>query len=155
MIRFRPATKTDVLRVGDLLRPEDWREVRAQAGVERVPDYLQAAWQSVPQMYVADSPDSGWPMCLIGVREEAHPLLGPGARVFLLGTEEIENYPVGIYRESVEWRDRWLDRWPVLWNTVDMRNEMHVRWIQAAGFTLGGVWYINGHRFRIFSIEDN
>lgn len=142
---FRPATQADIDHIAANLRPEDQREM--EVFTEDPKAELRRGWKSFPLVYSASV--EGEPAVVMGVEPQVRD--GSG-RVWLLGTPKCEERPIALMKEARLWRDRWLDRWSPLWNVVDPRNEMHVRWIESIGFRLGNTVEINEHPFIYFSI---
>lgn len=70
--------------------------------------------------------------------------------IWLLSTEEIRRAPLSILREAREWVDYFTARYSSIYNIADERNDLHIRWIQLLGFTLGDTYALNGHAFRAF-----
>jgi len=59
---------------------------------------------------------------------------GAGA-VWMLSTDAIEDYAVSFLRQCKGVLAEWNRIYPVLFNYVDARNELHVKWLKWMGFT--------------------
>lgn len=70
--------------------------------------------------------------CLFGVAPD------PGDRqagiVWLLGSPALETAPVGVLRHSRAVVAGWQQMFPRLWNRVDARNGVSLRWLRWLGF---------------------
>ncbi|WP_438027644.1 hypothetical protein [Sorangium sp. So ce233] len=44
--------------------------------------------------------------------------------------------PLPFLRNSRAWVDKLMDGYQTLWNVVDARNEIHIRWLRWCGFTI-------------------
>jgi DNA phosphorothioation-dependent restriction protein DptG len=76
----------------------------------------------------------GTPIAMWGVTPDA----GKVGRVWMLGTNELvsnRRIRLRFLREVREYLQQLFKTYAVLWNCVDARNTVHVRWIQWMGFT--------------------
>ena len=144
-VTFRPATPDEAAYIGSNLRPADRRE-HSVFTTEFPERSFRRAVESGQQVYAAHV--GGNPCVLIGV----HPDSGGNGRVWLMSTPDVSQAPVAVLKETRKWRDRWLRRYPKLWNIVDARNRVHVRWIETVGFRLGDEVQVHGHPFIYFDI---
>ena len=129
-LRVRSARSADVSRLAPKLRQADREEIRAATG-EAPGEVLERGFYcSDPCYSIVDGCDE--PLALFGVV----PKDGGAGIVWLLGSDELLAYPVAFSRLSRSWIDRLHERYSVLWNRVDARNQVHVRWLQWCGFTI-------------------
>ena len=54
--------------------------------------------------------------------------------IFLLASNEIKRIRFSFLRESRKVVDFLNTKYPILWNFVDCRNELHLRWLKWCGF---------------------
>ncbi|MGH9903554.1 MAG: hypothetical protein ACRD68_17245, partial [Pyrinomonadaceae bacterium] len=54
--------------------------------------------------------------------------------VWLLASPELARHPF-FFRHSRYWVEQLHERYRVLWNCVDVRNEVHIRWLKWCDFT--------------------
>lgn len=153
-LTWHPASLDDASHIGQNLRPGDRREVATITGRNPEIVLMDAAARASridgEECYTA-SPGSGQRAAVIvGVV----PTERRGAKVWLLATPEVQQAPVAVLRDSIAWRDRWLEEHGYLWNLVDRRNEMHVRWVRTAGFDLWKTVEINDAPFTYFDISE-
>ncbi len=55
--------------------------------------------------------------------------------VWLLGSRELVAHSEYFIRHSRYWIDKLQERYRVLWSYVDVRNEVHINWLEWCGFT--------------------
>jgi hypothetical protein len=129
MFYFRPAERGDADALAPHLRLADRREIEAALGMPPVPVLLHGVRVSDPCHAVVHGATL---LALFGVVPVAHsPETGS---VWLLASEEFAAHPCAIVRSSKEWITRLHERYRVLFNYVDARNEVHLRWLRWCGF---------------------
>lgn len=79
-----------------------------------------------------------------------HPLPGVGV-VWMLGTEGINREAISIARQTRPYFDVLNEAYPILWNYIDDRNKVSLRWLKWGGFDLIGHHEFSGHTFHIFA----
>lgn len=130
MIQIRPVKLADVNQLAPKLRVADIQEIKAAIG-EDPGDVLErnVGW-SDPCYAVVDGEDA--PIALFGAVPEVNdPDLGI---VWLLASDELIKHHFFIARNSRAWVAEMHRRYRVLWNCVDARNEVHIRWLKWCGF---------------------
>ncbi|MGH9631056.1 MAG: hypothetical protein ACRD7E_22340, partial [Bryobacteraceae bacterium] len=138
---MRPATQGDAEQLAPRLRKADLREIQAASGGEPLAILQQGVASSVPCLAAVDS--AGHLLALFGVIPD--PDRSDTGMVWLLGSPELLRHRASILRMSREWVDRLHETYRVLWNFVDARNQVHVRWLQWSGFEL--LRLVAGHGF--------
>ena len=132
MLLARTALSGDGRRLAPELRPADLREIRAvtsegpAAALERC-----IAW-SAPCYGFED--DGGDLVLLAGVVPD--PAAEDVGTIWLMSSVALARHSVHFLRISRPWVERLHGRYRVLWNYVDARNEIHVRWLKWCGFTI-------------------
>ena len=127
----RPSVLKDAAIVADNLRLEDAAECKAQAGSSPRESLLYCYFMSKPCMTLISR--HGNPIAMWGTVQE-----GMAGRIWLLGCQAMfddlgdKHY---FLRESKRQLAKLQEQFPILFNLVDARNEVHVRWIQWLGFT--------------------
>lgn len=127
----RRSQPTDVPVVADGMRQADRDEVSVGGGTPKEA-LLLGLLTSKPCMTICGPDDR--PVGMYGVSAQGD---GVGA-VWLLGTDELvqrKDIRLRFLREVKAHLAALLQEYTVLWNCVDARNEVHVRWIRWAGFT--------------------
>lgn len=146
-INVVPSVADHVSRIAPRLREADRQEVIAASG--RTPEEVLA---------VGLQGD----VCLTWLNAEGDPIAiggvartnveGAGA-VWLLATPEIEAQRFAFLRNVGAYLEALHTVYPVLFNYVDARNTLHIRWLRWMGFTfinLHDSWGVEGRPFYEF-----
>lgn len=133
--------------VAENLREQDRAEVEASSGMDPKASVALSILMSSRAFAVLDR--EGVPVCLFGVAP--HPLPGVGV-AWLLGTDGLLKEALPIARGSRQYLAELHQEFPLLWNYVDERNTLSIRWLRWMGFeALSAKEAVSGHRFRIFA----
>jgi hypothetical protein len=133
--------------IAEHLRDGDRVEVEASSGSDPRSAVALSILMSSRAYAVLDRNDV--PVCLYGV--SPHPLPGVGV-VWLLGTDGLYDEALPIARVSKAHVAELQQQYPLLWNYVDERNTLSIRWLRWMGFKAHGVKQTaSGHPFRIFA----
>lgn len=79
-----------------------------------------------------------------------HPLPDVGV-VWMLGTDAIRTEAYSIAKRTRRYFDELNSVYPILWNYIDARNTVSLRWLRWGGFKLLKDVEIGGHPFHIFA----
>ena len=131
MIQVRPARLDDAGALAPRLRAADMQEIQAVTRQTPLEVLLGGIAASNPCAAVVDGSDR--PLAVFGVVPGEDPGIGV---VWLLGSDELVEQPVAFLRRSRAVIDGLLGRYHTLWNVVDARNEVHVRWLRWCGFVI-------------------
>lgn len=131
MLRVRSGLPRDIDRLSKRLRAADLQEIQAVTGEDSRKALEQGMAWSDPCLVVADPQDRS--LALFGVVPD--PGQADVGRVWLLGTDDLVSYSHAFLRNSRKWIEKLHERYPTLWNYVDARNEVHIRWLKWCGFT--------------------
>ena len=132
MAIVRPSLLTDVSTVAENMRKEDVAEVKAQTGACPKGGLLYAYFMSKPCLTVVSR--HGHLMAMGGVVPEGKKT----GRIWLLGCQSMVDDSIDrrwFLRKSKEKLADMQSLYPLLFNVVDARNEVHVKWISWLGFT--------------------
>lgn len=128
------------------LRQQDLDEIEAM-GVGAPEETLKTSVQLSTHGYcVVDR--GGDPCAIFGAAP--HPLPGVGV-VWMLGTDSVRTEAYSIARQTRRYFETLNDAYPVLWNYIDARNTVSLRWLRWGGFKLLSDVEIGGHPFHIFA----
>ena len=130
-IEVRPSSIDDAALLAPLLREADRDEMEAVLGAgydcEAALKYgIEVSYQ--PYTGFMD----GEPAAVFGVIPE--PVKKKVGAIWMMGTDAIPQNPIPFLRSSLIWRDELFEPFNLLWNTVDKRNTLHIRWIKWLGF---------------------
>jgi hypothetical protein len=128
---LRAARLGDVKKLNSRLRLADSLEIQA-ATLEDSSVVLEQgfAWSDPCYTIIGDRNE---PLAMFGVIPD--PLDAKVGRIWLLGSDDLAKHSRTFLRHSRAWVDRLQQRYPTLWNCVDARNEVHIRWLKWCGFT--------------------
>ena len=127
----RASRPSDLRYLADNMRANDVAEVMACSGCTPDQMLLYCALHSVPCRTMVSR--HGHVMGMWGVIPEAS-----GGRVWMLGTEGMVDDKRDrrtFLRKSKEQLQQLFSDYSVLFNVVDARNTVHIRWIKHMGFT--------------------
>jgi hypothetical protein len=138
-MRVRTATPEDAGELASRLREADVREIRAMTREPLIEVLCGGVAASDPAYAVAGP--GGEVLALFGVIPGDPPGSPPGTAdpagsVWLVGSDALVARPILALRLGRVWMDRLFERYRTLGNVVDARNEVHVRWLRFAGFTI-------------------
>lgn len=131
-ISARPATEQDVKDLAPRLRLADVREIQAASGLS--PEAaLRASFKAsevCQALFVGDGPV----LAIFGVC--------PGGVVWMIGSDDLWKHRFNFLRQSRRVTEQLLSSYRVLWNAVDERNFVHIRWLKWLGYIFPGQWVI-------------
>lgn len=154
MIEFDTPTRADIDHIAKNLREEDKREVNTVIPGVDIYKALKESVESSSTCHVVRK--DGVPVVLFGSKKTPD-FLGVGAEsadIWLLGTDEIKLNKTSFLKLSRKVIVEIASEVDYLWNIVDPRNELHIRWLQWLGFsfpttyeTSGGVDFLVAVRY--------
>lgn len=135
------------------LRSEDQREVETATG-KSAEEVLLTAFDLSTECYSLRFNTDPDLVALFGITEAAS--ITRTAVPWMLCTDAVGRGAIAIAREASSWLSRWSHKYGFLRNIVDVRNTLHIRWLQAAGcqFTYHAVW-VRGHPFFYFFYQES
>lgn len=126
------------------LRQQDLDEIEA---MDSGPDALSLSVKLSSHGYcIMDR--NGEPCAMFGAAP--HPLPGVGV-VWMLGTDGIRREATGIARRTRRYFNELNSAYSILFNYIDARNTVSLRWLRWGGFELLRDVEIGGHPFHIFA----
>lgn len=127
--RIEPASALDILPIASHMRESDRLEMLASHGV--VPyDGLRLSFGNTPSPWTIWVDDQQ--AAMLGVVPVSETLRT--GLVWLLGTDLIEAHYISFLRHSVEIMDALMEDYLSLFNYVDDRNRVSIRWLKWCGF---------------------
>lgn len=145
ILTIRPATLDEANWISTRLRPEDAREVEAATG-STAQVVLPRAFSLPHESYTIRSGDEVDPCVIFGVT--ADPNETDRGVVWMLATPAVKTCALALLREAPHWLDHFEQKYPKgIHNYIDLRNTLHVRWCQRAGFSFGDVYIVKGVSF--------
>lgn len=148
-IVLRQATLQDCWSLGTKLREADKAEVKASSG--RLPTTaLMSAWNNsdLPLTIYAEDDRESIRVGMWGVVPDlSEPMAGA---IWMMAAPELRLAKHSFLRVSRGYVDVLNRRYPVLFNTVDARNTVHLKWLRWTGFTFIQRHERYGHEQRPF-----
>jgi len=136
MIEFGEPTAEDIDYLAEHLRAEDVREVRTLKPDADIRDTLQEAWDESQITRVVRK--DGKPVVIFGSGPTEDVIASVGASaadIWLLGTDDIKLNKMSFLKLSMKVIKEIARPYDYLWNVVDPRNELHIRWLEWLGFS--------------------
>jgi len=131
-LHVRPGRFVVTPQLPPRLRETDLHEIAAHLG-ERPLVVLQRGIAESDPCYAVVNDDEK-PVALFGVvPDTSDPDVG---LIWLLASDELAKHPFFVLRNTRKWVERFQQQYRVLWNHIDARNELNIRWLQWCGFTL-------------------
>lgn len=127
---IRNSTMQDVNEVANSMREADKREVKSMTGSSPFEALLRGYENSNPCLTLVGDGGELVGMCGVAPTEEQ----GVGA-IWMLGTNHLTKYAAPFIRHSREAIDTLMVNYQLVFNLVDARNTLHVKWLRWAGFT--------------------
>jgi hypothetical protein len=144
MYTERNATLEDVKDIYQNLREADLKE--CLVGGDDAYEVLEESFKLSSECYVMCHEDV--PFAIYGVSPDH---LG-GAAIWMMGTDDIRTHKVYFMRTAKAALDGWCTFYNRLYNLVYTKNELHVKWIERMGFSMGPVVVYRGEQFRSFEL---
>ncbi len=130
-LKVRAANLEDAEQLVPLLRRGDVEEIKAAVGVEPLAVLKQGIIISDPCYTIIGIEDS--PLAVFGVIRDSYK--ASVGRIWLLGSDRLMQHAYPFLRQSGEWIAKLHESYPTLWNYIDARNAVHIRWLKWCGFT--------------------
>lgn len=128
---IRPAEGVDIDIIACDMRPADLAEIAATGTEDPVESLSNSMELSVPSCYTITA--DGLPIAMFGIAPVE--LIPDFGSIWLLGTEEIERYPTAFLRLCKTTLPRLMAPYDMVFNLMDVRNELHVKFVKWLGFT--------------------
>jgi len=122
---YKTSTKDDLYYLAPRLRYEDKQEILALVGLTPIQALLMSFNMSETCFTIFNPKEE--PVAIFGVTEK-------GA-VWLLATDNIIDVQIPFLKQSRDVVEFYNNKHPLLWNVVDCRNTLHIKWLDWCGFT--------------------
>lgn len=129
----RPTEPLDILQLAPNLRQGDIDELTAASGV--APQVaLEAGFilSDIPLTICLKEDDS--PVAMFGT-VNLHKKSAKIGQIWLLGSDDMGKVGMRFARECKDWIRVMQENYDLLWNVVDKRNTVHIRWLKWCGFS--------------------
>ena len=130
-LEIRPAEGIDVVIIADSMRPADLREIKATGTEDPELALMNGMELSSPSCYTITMDDM--PIAMFGTAPVE--LIPDFASIWMLGTSDIEECPISFLRLCKETLPRLISPYDMVFNIMDKRNDLHVKFVKWLGFT--------------------
>ena len=125
---FRLSTLEDIKYLAPRLRQEDKQEILAGSGL--IPYYaLLNGFQNSVIVFTIFNPKNK-PIGIFGVDDVGNVVGG----IWLLATKDLATIKIAFLKQCREVVKVLNQKYKILWNYVDCRNEVHIKWLKWCGF---------------------
>lgn len=128
---IHPATLTDVARLAGRLREADRQEVETASGLPAMAALARTFHFPGARVWLARDGQS-IPFAAFGIT----PVEPTGGVVWLVGTDDLPSHALWTLRMARGFLQRWHEDHGILFNVVDARNTVHIRWLKLMGFAV-------------------
>ena len=129
MAYWRESVLEDALTLAPRLREEDKQEIKAASGLDPLPGLLFCLSESKPCLTMVG--DEEEPFGMFGLTPDSD---GISASVWMLASGDLLKYRTTFLREALRWVKEANTTHQVLYNYVDERNQLHIKWLDWMGF---------------------
>ena len=121
---FRLATKKDLKYLAPRLRFEDKREILSTAGMFPYTALYYSYLKSTIVFTIVN--DKKEPVAIFGI--------ALNGAIWLLATDKLKDIQFAFLKENKKVIDFLNTKYKILWNFVDCRNSLHIKWLKWCGF---------------------
>jgi len=141
---IRESRRVDCYELSKSLKKEDVQEIFASSGNNPIQVLLRAYLYSARYCYsvVLDNKVVG----MFGITK-----LRDGVGIpWLLGSNVLTQFPLAFHKETKEYLDKFMKEFKVLFNYVDQRNTIAIKWLKILGFTFTKLIHEFGYQKKPF-----
>jgi len=147
-VYVRESQPEDCKVIADNMREEDISEIKAASNWGPLEAMTDGFIHSNPPLTIIKTSDDT-PVAMWGVVPEFDVGINKG-RIWLLGTPGIKDVRVQFLRESDQWIRQATKGYDIVYNAIDKRNTLHIRWLKWLGFSIIREMPQYGHEKRPF-----
>jgi len=125
---FRLTTLKDIKYLAPRLRYEDKREILSAVGLTPYQALLTGYIENVIVFTIVNTKNE--PVGIFGISDAGNNV---GA-IWLLATDKLKDIQYSFLRENKKVIDFLNTKYKILWNFVDCRNSLHIKWLKWCGF---------------------
>jgi hypothetical protein len=126
------------------LREADLNELKAH-GLDSVENALISGVRDSTECYTVWNKEIDKPIAIFGSGD-----MEDVGYVWMLGSNDIKRIRYEFIRHCKDWLAKLLERYSIVYNVIDVRNKVHMRWLKFMGFEFGSNIEINGYSFKQF-----
>ena len=125
---FRLTSIEDIKYLALRLRYEDKQEIIASTGLKPYEALLKGYLENVIVFTIVNTKNK--PVGIFGVNDCGN---GLGA-IWLVATNDLSTVQISFLRQCREVVKVFNNKYKILWNFVDCRNSLHIKWLKWCGF---------------------
>ena len=125
---FRLTTLNDIKYLAPRLRREDKQEILAGTGLLPYDALLNGYQNCVIVFTIVNT--KNLPVGIFGIADCGD---GVGA-IWLLATKDLATIKIAFLKQCKEVVEVFQKKYRILWNFVDCRNQLHIKWLKWCGF---------------------
>lgn len=144
MIEERDASLQDIKVLANNLRKEDEREIRTMTQEEPIKSMIRGFLVSDMCKVVYLNKKL---VLIYGVSKTSEAEVGCP---YMLATDELPKIGLRFVRNSKHRIDEMHEFYPILFNYIDSRNSLHLKWLKWCGFEIIGEKFFNNVKFHRF-----
>lgn len=132
MLHARPSNAFDVWAIASDMRPEDVAEVQAAGGGTPEMALLVGKNESDQCFTVYHPKYPSVSLAMFGYKATEPGLCGV---IWMLASNKLLTHRCAFLRSAGWWVDKIQEELPLVYNLVDERNRLHIKWLKWMGFT--------------------
>jgi len=125
---FRLSTLEDIKYLAPRLRQADKEEILASVGLTPYEALMIGYLENVIVFTIVNKNNE--PVAIFGINDVGQNV---GA-IWLVATDKLKDIQYSFLRENKKVIDFLNTKYKILWNFVDCRNSLHIRWLKWCGF---------------------
>ena len=137
---FRLTFLEDIKYLAPRLRNEDKQEIIASTGLKPYEALLKGYLENVIVFTIVNTKNK--PVGIFGINDCGN---GLGA-IWLVATNKLKDIQYPFLRENKKVIDFLNTKYKILWNFVDCRNSLHIKWLKWCGFK-----FINKQKYGVLN----
>lgn len=132
--------------IAENLREADRQEIEASSGDYPMGAVFQSWQASTKSWLILDR--TGLPIGIMGVAP--HPTSEGLGMAWMVGTDGVAEEALSIARQTRRYVEEMHEDYPILWNFIDARNELSLKWLEWSGFIIADAHLNFGPEGRLF-----
>ena len=137
---FRLSTLEDIKYLAPRLRQADKEEILASVGLTPYEALMIGYLENVIVFTIVNKNNE--PVAIFGINDVGNNV---GA-IWLVATNKLKDIQYSFLRENKKVIDFLNTKYKILWNFVDCRNSLHIRWLKWCGFK-----FINKQKYGVLN----
>ena len=137
---FRLTSIEDIKYLAPRLRQSDKEEILASVGLTPYEALMIGYLENVIVFTIVNFENK--PVAIFGIKDVGNNIGG----IWLLATDKLKDIQYSFLRENKKVIDFLNTKYKILWNFVDCRNSLHIKWLKWCGFK-----FINKQKYGVLN----